>query len=269
MANVELEDSCVLLKEREREIEQRTACAACASDPTRNIRHPKALSLCSPLALLTLFVVNRVKVKLASFRTQYGKLILPKASGSGHKPLSSKQQWIVRHLDFLKTHKTHRSPRTTLRTDTVPYLDTTDEDQMEELSTIDPEQLADICPTSSLDTVETGSSIRPNVKKWRTLENIETTKLELLKQVQSTLSASANANSEDIFGQQVAAEHRDLHHLILPRHSTSWWLKVLAKNVTLDFGVNRGFLTFPDDTDGSTAPSLLHDPSIGLCCASS
>ncbi|KAK7918607.1 hypothetical protein WMY93_009891 [Mugilogobius chulae] len=197
------------------ELWQFHACLYDVSSSTYHDRYARLKSL-EEIANELHLTVNEVKVKLASLRTQYGKLIRPKASGSGHKPLSSKQQWIVRHLEFLKTHVTHRSPQTTLRTDTVPDEDTTDsleEDQMGELSTIDQEQLADICPTSSPDTVETGSSIRPNVKKSKKTtpeENIETAKLELLKQVQSTLSASANADSDDIFGQQVAVELRNI-----------------------------------------------------------
>lgn len=61
------------------------------------------------------FAVNEVKTRVASLRTQYGKLIKPKASGSGQKPLTPKQQWILQHLDFLRAHVTHRHTESTLR----------------------------------------------------------------------------------------------------------------------------------------------------------
>ncbi|XP_049323079.1 uncharacterized protein LOC125806764 [Astyanax mexicanus] len=66
---------------------------------------------------------NEVKTRAASFRTQYGKLLKPKPSGSGQKPLTSKQQWILTHLDFLKPHVTHRTTATTLALDTVECED--------------------------------------------------------------------------------------------------------------------------------------------------
>ncbi|KAL1260088.1 hypothetical protein QQF64_007915 [Cirrhinus molitorella] len=68
--------------------------------------------------------VNEVKTRVASLRTQYGKLIKPKPSGSGQKPLTFKQNWILRHLNFLKAHVMHRPTESTLRPeDTGPNED--------------------------------------------------------------------------------------------------------------------------------------------------
>lgn len=66
------------------------------------------------VTVVTFFSVNEVKTRAASLRTQYGKLIRAKPSGSGQKPLASKQNWILQHLDFLKAHVTHRPTESTL-----------------------------------------------------------------------------------------------------------------------------------------------------------
>ncbi|CAI5660123.1 unnamed protein product [Oreochromis niloticus] len=77
--------------------------------------------------------VNEVKTRVASLRTQYGKLLKPKPSGSGQKPPTPKQTWILKHLDFLKAHVVHRQTESTLRLGTesedIGATEEGDEDQ--------------------------------------------------------------------------------------------------------------------------------------------
>jgi len=51
--------------------------------------------------------VEEVKMRAIALRTQYSKLLKAKPSGSGEKPLTSKQKWLL----FLK----NMSPHTPLR----------------------------------------------------------------------------------------------------------------------------------------------------------
>lgn len=64
------------------------------------------------------FSVKEVKTRVASMRTQFGKLLKPKASGSGQKSTTPKQMWLMKQLDFLKSHVVPRHTESTL---TVSY----------------------------------------------------------------------------------------------------------------------------------------------------
>ncbi|XP_055020895.1 uncharacterized protein LOC129412059 [Boleophthalmus pectinirostris] len=173
--------------------------------------------------------VNEVKTRMTSLRTQYGKLLKPKPSGSGQKPLTSKQTWILQHLDFLKAHVIHRHTESTLRLateseDTGP-MEEGDEDQStvetesdvftssDTASPVSVTQEEENASNSSTVTPSTDQPVkRPKVQKVKpksTEHSIEMAKLSLLQQVQNTLSGS-NADSEEVFGQQVASELRNI-----------------------------------------------------------
>ncbi|KAL1249043.1 hypothetical protein QQF64_022361 [Cirrhinus molitorella] len=58
--------------------------------------------------------VGEVITQVASLRTQYGKLLHPKPRGSGAKELTPRQNWIMKHLHFLKCHVLPRQAFSTL-----------------------------------------------------------------------------------------------------------------------------------------------------------
>ncbi|XP_056116082.1 uncharacterized protein LOC130091946 [Rhinichthys klamathensis goyatoka] len=60
------------------------------------------------------FTVEDIKTRAVSLRTQYCCLQKPKPSGSGCKPLTPRQRWLLRVMDFIKTYIVHRPCETTL-----------------------------------------------------------------------------------------------------------------------------------------------------------
>ena len=65
---------------------------------------------------LTCLSVEEVKTRALSLRTQYSRLKKPKPRGSGTKPLTSKQRWLLRVMDFIKAHIVHRPCETNVST---------------------------------------------------------------------------------------------------------------------------------------------------------
>ncbi|XP_035988175.1 uncharacterized protein LOC110367769 isoform X9 [Fundulus heteroclitus] len=161
--------------------------------------------------------VNEVKTRVASLRTQYGKLLKPKPSGRGQRPLTPKQKWILKHLDFLKGHVIHRTTESTLR----PGTESEDTCEGEENpSTVEREAdvLSSSDSTSPVSVVQEEESSPPvtcqpvqkqRVKKQKPQSaqpSLEMVKLSLLQQIQKTLSSTADP--AELFGQQVATEIR-------------------------------------------------------------
>ncbi|KAK2907375.1 hypothetical protein Q8A67_006360 [Cirrhinus molitorella] len=58
--------------------------------------------------------VNDVQTRMATLRTQFGKLIKEKGSGSGFKKPTARQQWILQHLQFLKPFVLQRPSQSSL-----------------------------------------------------------------------------------------------------------------------------------------------------------
>ena len=59
--------------------------------------------------------VEEVHTKAKKLRAQYSRMLKPKpTSGSGSKPLTYKQKWLTRVMDFMKQHIVHRAPKTTV-----------------------------------------------------------------------------------------------------------------------------------------------------------
>lgn len=52
--------------------------------------------------------VDEVKTRTASLRTQYSRLLKPKPGGTGTKPLTARQKWLLIVMDFIKRHIVHR-----------------------------------------------------------------------------------------------------------------------------------------------------------------
>lgn len=61
-----------------------------------------------------LFLVDQVKKRMKSLRTQFGKLRKPGRSGSEAKPTSKKNKWILDHLQFLTPHMVVRTTTSNL-----------------------------------------------------------------------------------------------------------------------------------------------------------
>ena len=73
-----------------------------------------------PYFLLKIAVVE-ITTRAASLRTQFGKLLHPKPSGSGLKDvtLTPRQKWICQSMFFLRAHIAHRPSQTTLNVSTT------------------------------------------------------------------------------------------------------------------------------------------------------
>ncbi|XP_070406363.1 uncharacterized protein [Nothobranchius furzeri] len=154
----------------------------------------------------------------------------PKASGSGQKQLTPKQKWLLANLDFLRPHVIHRATVSNLGMDSDATC-ATDEGSIEEGSEDPsaPHSDADVSNSSpaleeeeesSSNSSELSRSMRQPTQKpgmhnsdtkkntsKKSEQNLEMVKLSLLKQVQSSLSQS---DAEEQFGQQVAAEMRNV-----------------------------------------------------------
>ncbi len=59
-------------------------------------------------------LVGEVQTKATSLRTQYGKLLRPKPSGSSDKDLTPRQRWILKKLQFLQPFVVPRVSQSTL-----------------------------------------------------------------------------------------------------------------------------------------------------------
>lgn len=66
------------------------------------------------LLFLIVYTVQDVQTRMATLRTQFGKLLKGKPSGSGLTHMTSRQKWIFQHLQFLKPFVLHRPSETSL-----------------------------------------------------------------------------------------------------------------------------------------------------------
>ncbi|KAF4115304.1 hypothetical protein G5714_002793 [Onychostoma macrolepis] len=99
--------------------------------------------------------VEDVKTRAVSLRTQYCRLLKPKPSGSGNKPMTPRQKWLLRVMDFIKTYIVHRQCETTLGASFSEQGDTEDQDLSE--STPDtPSAPGTSCTGSSLESSNEG-----------------------------------------------------------------------------------------------------------------
>jgi hypothetical protein len=53
---------------------------------------------------ILLFLVDQVRKRIKSLRTQFGKLRKQKPSGTNTKPLTTKNKWILERFQFLAPH---------------------------------------------------------------------------------------------------------------------------------------------------------------------
>ncbi|XP_065119390.1 uncharacterized protein [Paramisgurnus dabryanus] len=164
-----------------------------------------------------------------SLRTQFCRLLRPLPSGSGDKALTSKQKWILRHLDFLKPFVTPRNAETTLAIDDND-TDTQGTVADDEVSSPGENSL-ETAPRASTPGPSRSSSPpspaprgrRPLNKKPRRSNDsdIELEKLEVLKEMSNTVKFGLNPEKQDRiddesgFGRQVAVEVNHIKDPIL------------------------------------------------------
>ncbi|XP_015248611.1 PREDICTED: uncharacterized protein LOC107096463 [Cyprinodon variegatus] len=151
--------------------------------------------------------VNEVKTRVTSLRTQYGKLLKAKPRrGGGRKPLTPKQKWILKHVDFLKGHIIHRHTESTMS----PTTESEEAFEGEgDSSTSETEAEVEEEDSSSSLTCQLVQKKEETKQKPQSAQQcLEMAELSLLQQIQKTLVS--NADSTELFGQQVASELRNI-----------------------------------------------------------
>ncbi|KAI2649408.1 hypothetical protein ROHU_014990 [Labeo rohita] len=162
-----------------------------------------------------------VATRVASLRTQYARLRKPKPKGSDNKPLTMRQRWLLRALDFLKPHIVHRRSENTLG---LPSSDKVEDDDSDELmqetdKEVDSFDSISVCLSPMPGTPDTGIpeetasySLSPRStsgKRSRTSESdIELQKLEVLKQMSAKVLENPTPDAAAVFASQVAMEYR-------------------------------------------------------------
>ncbi|XP_030237135.1 uncharacterized protein LOC115561314 [Gadus morhua] len=150
--------------------------------------------------------VVEITTRAASLRTQFGKLLHPKPSGSGQKDvtLTPRQKWICQSMFFLRAHIAHRPSQTTLNFDDSQQEAT--ESSEEETEAEGPPAITNPPPPfpPRPPPVQESRAQRKKRKPTRDVE-MEMEKVDILRNVSKTLLA-AGQDVEDIFGKQVACE---------------------------------------------------------------
>ncbi|XP_043086130.1 uncharacterized protein wu:fb74b10 [Puntigrus tetrazona] len=164
-----------------------------------------------------------VATRVASLRTQYARLRKPKAGGSEKKPLTMRQRWLLRALDFLKPHIVHRRHENTLglpcSDKAEETLDESDEMSQETDKEADSLDSISVCLSPMPGTPDTGlpeetASCSPSPrstlgKRSRSSDSdIELQKLEVLKQMSAKVLENPAPDAASVFSGQVAMEYR-------------------------------------------------------------
>ncbi|XP_059383092.1 uncharacterized protein LOC132117798 [Carassius carassius] len=167
--------------------------------------------------------VEAVATRVASLRTQYARLKKPKANAGEKKPLTIRQRWLLRALDFLKPHIVHRRHEITLGLPSSDKaedtLDESDEMSQETDKEVDSFDSISVCLSPMPDTPDTGipeetASCSPSPrstsgKRTRSSEpDIELQKLEVLKQMSAKVLENPSVDAAAVFSSQVALEYR-------------------------------------------------------------
>ncbi|XP_005174219.3 uncharacterized protein wu:fb74b10 isoform X1 [Danio rerio] len=159
-----------------------------------------------------------VATRVASLRTQYARLRKPKP-GSERKPITLRQRWILRALEFLRPHIVHRRHDNT-SSDKAEDTEPEPEPEPDELQE-DPEREMDsfdsisVCLSPMPSTPDTGlpeecvSPRSSSSKRHRSSESdIELQKLEVLKQMSAKVLDNPPSDAAAVFASQVAMEYR-------------------------------------------------------------
>lgn len=157
-----------------------------------------------------------VATRVASLRTQYARLRKPKP-GSERKPITLRQRWILRALEFLRPHIVHRRHDNTSSdkaddTEPEPETDELLEEPDREMDSFDS---ISVCLSPMPSTPDTGlpeecvSPRSSSSKRRRGSESdIELQKLEVLKQMSAKVLENPPADAAAVFASQVAMEYR-------------------------------------------------------------
>lgn len=131
------------------------------------------------------FTVEEVKTRVASVRTRFSRLIKQRPSGSGTKPLTSRQKWILVALDFIKKHIVHRACETTLNLPCHKESLNLDLSENPESSPLSLSTCTTLPSPSSPATPDEGAppAAPPRGRKLRREDDNETQKLDVLKQM--------------------------------------------------------------------------------------
>ncbi|XP_062239063.1 uncharacterized protein wu:fb74b10 [Platichthys flesus] len=168
--------------------------------------------------------VQEVKTRATSLRTQYSRLIKPKPNGGEIKPLTPRQQWLIRAMDFIKPYIVHRPCETAVDMSLCELDDSEEQedhsDSFESVLLSRPETPETLMPrvlrsASSCElsdegaspTREPAQSAPRGVKRKARTEDIELQKLLVLKQMAAKVDAD-HADGFTTFGNQVASELR-------------------------------------------------------------
>lgn len=173
--------------------------------------------------------VEEVKTRALSLRTQLSRLIKPKPSGSGNKPLTPRQMWLLRVMDFIIKHIVHRPCKTTLDLSPSDQDNTEDPDYDLDYSTDSLNKLQTLqsrpnrpkptshtsSPVEFLDSPSTSirnegveSSTRGIKRKARAVCDVELQKLAVLKEMAAKVEVDPTPDAFTTFGNQVVAELR-------------------------------------------------------------
>ncbi|XDV11462.1 hypothetical protein PO909_000400 [Leuciscus waleckii] len=181
--------------------------------------------------------VEDIKTRAISLRTQYCRLQKPKPSGSGSKPLTPRQRWLLRVMDFIKTYIVHRPCETTFQlgasfsgqsdaedmdlSDLRPDTPSVDSSPCSASTPIPSNQEAFPLPEETASTASSDSSKQlrlsnnPQKRKRVSEDAVELQKLDLLKQMVSQVDSQTPRDTLTSFGNQVALELRDIQDPVL------------------------------------------------------
>ncbi|XP_048054368.1 uncharacterized protein LOC125273144 [Megalobrama amblycephala] len=169
--------------------------------------------------------VGEVQTKAASLRTQYGKVLRPKPSGSGDKELTTRQKWILNNLQFLQPFVVHRVSQSTLNLDDLEQSITdeggedqeTEEDVCESSTSTSHHTSTSSTPQTPLETSSshhhhkvTINPERANYKakqksRDKSSDELEIEKVNILKNMSESL-VDASKDVDQTFGKQVVTE---------------------------------------------------------------
>ncbi|XP_039531204.1 uncharacterized protein LOC120481563 [Pimephales promelas] len=157
------------------------------------------------------FTVHDVQTRMATLRTQFGKLIKEKASGSGFKQPTARQKWIVQHLQFLKPFLLQRPSQSSLELEENTAALGGEDSEMDNETDLSPGLEQSSCDTPCENDQPASGPPAPGYPlcraKYRSKknENIEQQKIAILNKVADRIS-NREDKGEYSFGKQVGAE---------------------------------------------------------------
>ncbi|XP_052001269.1 uncharacterized protein LOC127656829 [Xyrauchen texanus] len=163
--------------------------------------------------------VEDVKQRAGSLRTQYSRLLKPRPSGSGGKPLTSKQRWLLDNLEFLRRHYTPMLSKSSLNlTPEQPDVGQkpSDVDVCQEFA-YEVGSFSDTSeniPDSKSVPRQTTPHRKPHQGKKRTVSNLDTEveAIAVFREMSATVMAGFNQGNdlEATFAQQIASDLREI-----------------------------------------------------------